>query len=99
MYPIILQTLDELKEDERDADLLLEKTMDDDEDDFLDDEEEAFMAQYAAQRMDIFKAFSGRPTFGTVKELGDKFSLVDEIDTEDKRVFVVVHIYETVRCS
>lgn len=36
-----------------------------------------------------------RPRFGTVKELS-QFELLSETDDEDKRVWVIVHLYEQV---
>lgn len=37
-----------------------------------------------------------RPRFGKVREIG-QLDLVAETDEEDKRVWVIVHLYEDVR--
>jgi hypothetical protein len=54
-----------------------------------------FMCVCAITAVSRFSYQSSRPRFGTVKELS-QFELLSETDDEDKRVWVVVHLYEQV---
>lgn len=74
---------------------------DDEDDDLDDDDDEEFMNAFRAKRLAEMKAVTAIPSFGTMREVSNE-DLVEELETVDKRVFVVVHLYEpgiTVRFS
>lgn len=62
-------------------------------DDDSDDDNDEFMAAFRAKRIAELKAVSSLPTFRSVKEISDD-GLVEQLESVDKRVFVVVHLYE-----
>ena len=55
--------------------------------------DEEFLGSYRRRRLEQLKASAGRPHFGQIRET-DRTSFVSEVDTEDPRTFVVVHLYE-----
>lgn len=57
-----------------------------------DSEDEEFMRAYREERRRELTASHSHPVFGGVREV-TAFQFLDEIDKEDIRVFVVVHIY------
>lgn len=65
--------------------------------DSCDDEENEFMRDYRAKRLKELKRISqtrGLPVFGNVRDINSA-DFLSEIDEEDERVWVVVHIYES----
>lgn len=62
-------------------------------DDDSDDDNDEFLAAFRAKRIAELKAVSSLPTFRSVKEISDD-GLVEQLESVDKRVFVVVHLYE-----
>lgn len=71
------------------------KKGDDDENDvdLEDEEDEEFLAAFRAKRIAEIKVSSALPSFGTMREVSSE-DLVEELETTDKRAFVVVHLYE-----
>lgn len=72
-----------------------EEKSEDEEDYFKDfDKDETFMKQYLDRRMqEISHVLESQKRFGHLKEItSDMF--VDEIDKEDREVYVVIHLYE-----
>lgn len=65
----------------------------DSDDDDDDDGEEGFLGDYRRRRLEQLKALAGRPQFGQIKE-AERASFVSDVDTEDPRTSVVVHLYE-----
>ena len=65
-----------------------------DDDEFGDDDH--IMAALRRQRLEELKRMAAKKKFGVVKEVS-KFELLTETDEEVKDVWVVVHLYETVR--
>lgn len=60
--------------------------------------EDEFVKAYRAERRRELRGTSSHPVFGAVREV-TAFQLLDELDKEDIRVFVVVHVYdERVQC-
>lgn len=61
-----------------------------------DDDEDAFMRDYRAKRLKELKEQSlaaAAPSFGTVRDI-TAADFLSEVDGEDARVWVVVHLYE-----
>lgn len=66
---------------------------DEEEEDEEDACDEEFLGSYRRRRLEQLKASAGRPHFGQIRE-ADRGSFVSEVDTEDPRTCVVVHLYE-----
>jgi hypothetical protein len=66
-----------------------------DDSDVENDEEEDydFLEQYREERLKQMRYATHFPIFGEIKEV-DPFEFVDEVDNEDPRVAVIVHMYE-----
>lgn len=65
-------------------------SLSDEEDDDLDDE---FMAEFRSKRLAELRATAALPSFGSVREVAND-GLLEELESVDPRVFVVVHLYE-----
>lgn len=63
-----------------------------DEDD-IDSEEDEYLEEFRKARLREMMASVNKPVFGNVKEVGAA-DFLEEIDNEDPRVVVVVHLYE-----
>jgi hypothetical protein len=66
-------------------------TVDNAEDD--DDEDDEFMKEFREKRLKEMMSQSAKPLFGYCKDV-DTQDFVDEVDKEDPRTAVVVHLYE-----
>jgi hypothetical protein len=81
---LMMQQQEQLKQP-RDSDAL------DSEDE--DDDDEEFLEEFRKKRLKDMVEKSNKPVFGNVKEVGSA-DFLEEIDEEDPRVVVVVHLYE-----
>lgn len=68
-------------------------TGDEEEEEEEDADDEEFLGSYRRRRLEQLKASAGRPHFGQIRE-AERASFVSEVDTEDPRTCVVVHLYE-----
>jgi hypothetical protein len=53
------------------------------------------MRDFRAKRLNDLKLLSIRPTYGDVKDLTTD-NYIDEVDKEDYRTVVVIHIYDPI---
>ena len=60
-----------------------------------EDDDEDFMASYRAARLAQLKLTASMPTFGRVLEMTTHSELLETLEQTDKRVYVVIHLYET----
>lgn len=65
----------------------------DDEEEEYDDEDDEFMMEFRRKRLEELKVKSTLPTFGICKDV-DSSTFLDEIEKEDHRVIVIVHLFE-----
>mmetsp|Transcript_25700 Transcript_25700/g.24564 ORF Transcript_25700/g.24564 Transcript_25700/m.24564 type:complete len:299 (+) Transcript_25700:147-1043(+) len=63
------------------------------EEDEESDEDEEFLDSFREKRLLAMMEKSNKPVFGDIKEVGSA-DFLEEIDNEDPRVVVVVHLYE-----
>ena len=59
-----------------------------------DDDDEEFLEEFRKKRLQEMMQKSNKPTFGSCKEVSTA-DFLEEVDNEDSRVIVVVHLYET----
>lgn len=76
---------------QRDADIDEDNCCDEDDD---DDEDKVFLEEVRKTWLRDLLGECSRPVFGNVKEVGSE-DFLEEIDHEDPRVVVVVHLYES----
>lgn len=79
------------KHKQRDDDSNLE--VDDEEEEDVDDDDKEFLEELRKTWLRDLMGKCSKPLFGTVKEIGSD-TFLEEIDCEDPRVIVVVHLYE-----
>ncbi|RYH13136.1 hypothetical protein EON65_36395 [archaeon] len=73
-----------------------EENTNEDIDALLDEEEDDdFLASYRAARLAQLKSSISLPTYGHVQEITTHDELLDILEHTDKRVYVVIHLYET----
>lgn len=83
------QQLQQLQEEELQAAKVVKGEEDEDD----DDEDDEFMAEFRAKRLAQLKATSELPKFDTVYEVSSH-DFVEQIERVDKRIWVIVHLYE-----
>jgi hypothetical protein len=63
-------------------------------DGYGDDDDDGFMREYRHKRLAELQVLTqALPTFGRVRDVSSE-EFLDEVDSEDRRVFVVVHLFE-----
>lgn len=71
-----------------------EEDEEDDLDDLLDsDNDDEFLREFRHKRLMELKAHTAQPTFGTVRDV-DTSDFIEQVENEDSRVVVVVHVFE-----
>ncbi len=69
--------------------------MDLDGDGLYDNDDGAFMREFREKRLNELRVQTAAlPTFGLVRDLESSDRFLCEVDEEDRRVFVVVHLFE-----